>query len=294
MPLDPSKIKQRTQLRTFKHIQEKDTKNVVSMDDECEGQRSITSHRLAYPQNTSPQKIAPAAGLALVRESLSLSAPASEAGLTKCYEGEDFPAGKPRFAHGGRHDVCGAGWTHDRVIRHEGEDPECSYETSETRNGQKLFKAAERRARESASGKHHPRQKAEPWDEAIVKKMKARQQEDEWRRCLKKKSRVPSEAAQTQLTARTHATHATAVSIAPTSCSMVTAGLGLVEADRRHYGGNGALPYGKMCLPILPEDQRADRSVVSKIQEDEDYESVIGMCRTDRLARLLRVDGEKP
>jgi len=287
----PLRTKERPKKRALKAMVEQDTKKVVAHDDESEGQRNITSHRVAYPENPS-KEVAPAAGLVLPRDHISLSAPVSEAGPTNRYEGEDFPAGKGRFAHGGRHDMCGPGWTHDRVIRHEEDD--LSYDTDATRNGKKLYKAALRRARDIADGNTHARKQAEPWDEMIAKKMKAKLQEDEWRQCLKKRSQAKSQAAQTQLTARTDVTHTTAVS-AVTSCSMATAGFHNAEADRRKYNGNGALAYGRLCLPILPEDQRADRSVVScKIQGDEDYDSVIGMCRTDRLTRLLRVDGAKP
>lgn len=190
--------------------------------------------------------------------------------------------------------MCAPGWTHDRVITHKGEDPECSYETDQTRNSQKLYKAAVRKHRDKEAGKNHARSSFEPWDEAIAKKMKARLQEDEWRRCLKKRSRASSDAARTQLTSRTHATQTSAASMAPTSCSMVTAGLGNAEANHRSYGGNGVLAYGKLSLPVLPEDRqlKSTRSVVPEIQEDEDYESAIGMCRTDRLTRLLGVQNK--
>jgi hypothetical protein len=104
------------------------------------------------------------------------------------------------------------------VIRHEGDDNAPSYETSEKRNAEKLYKAAMKKTRDASLGKHHPKPQAEPWDEAIAMKMKSRQQEDEWRRCIRKRSRVPTEGAGTQLTARTPR------SVAATSCSMVTAG----------------------------------------------------------------------
>lgn len=291
-PSDASHQKRPTR-RVYPELLAKDTAGVVLRDDEGVGQREITWHRSAYPQEGfgTEKELAPAAGKALPRQPVSLSAPVSEAGPSKRYEGEDFPAGKPRFAYGGRHDVCGPGWTHDRVIRHEGEDNATSYETSETRNAEKLYKAAMKKTRDASLGKHRPKPQAEPWDEAVAMKIKSRQQEDEWRRCIRKRCRVPTEGGGTQLTART------ARSAAPTSCSMVTAGFCNVEEDRGKHTA-GILPYGKICLPLCPGDELTSaRSVVSHPpipEEEDDYASVIGMCRTDRLSRLLRTDGERP
>lgn len=297
--VDPSSMKMlKPKRRVFPELKQKDTSRVVVRDDESEGQRATTWHRSAFPENPTTTEPAPAAGLTRPRRPVSLSAPVSEAGPTKRYEGEDFPAGKPRFAYGDRHDLCGPGFTHDRVIRHEGEDQACSYETSEKRDAQKLYKATSRKIREASSGKHCPKPQPEPWDEAIAMKMKARQQEDEWRRCLKKRSGVPSQAARTQLTARSHLTNASAASMAPTSCSMVTAGFCNAEVDTRKHG-NGVMTYGKLQVPLFPGDELApvpEASIVSQSQapDEDDYHSAIGMCRTDRLSRLLRLDGEKP
>lgn len=290
-PLDPSLVKRIStcRRRAYPEIIGKDTACVMVRDDEDPGQREITWHRSAYPQEGAQEQLAPAAGLILPRQPFSLSAPVSEAGPSRQYGGQDDPAGKPRFAYGGRHDVCGPGFTHDRVIRHEGEGQGPSYETSEARNAKKLYKAAQKKNRDASLGKHHPRLQAEPWDEAIAIKMKARQQEDEWRRCIKKRARgAASEGAGTQLTART------ARSMVPTSCSMVTAGLCNNEADRSNYT-NGAVAYGKMLLPLCPEDVRSVvSSTIVAVPDEDDYKSVIGMCRTDRLSRMLRTDGERP
>merc|ERR1719235_1958258 len=135
-------MKQHPRRRVYPELLAKDTSGVVLRDDEGAGQREITWHRSAYPQAGfgSEREIAPAAGLTRPRQPVSLSAPVSEAGPSKRYQGEDFPAGKPRFAYGGRHDTCGPGWTHDRVIGHDGSDK--TYETSEGRNAAKLYKAA--------------------------------------------------------------------------------------------------------------------------------------------------------
>jgi len=292
-PLDPSQAKQKPRLRIYPELLAKDTSGVVVRDVECAGQRETTWHRSAFSSETACAKneLPPAAGLTKPRQPVSLSAPVSEAGPSKRYEGEDFPAGKPRFAYGERHDTCGPGWTHDRVIRHEGEDNAPSYETTEGRKAEKLYKAAMKKSRDAAIGKHHPKPQAEPWDEAIAMKMKARQQEDEWRRCIKKRGRVPTEGGGTQLTART------ARSAAATSCSMVTAGFCNAEEDGRKHG-IGVMTYGKIQLPLFPGDELTSaRSAVSQSLapvDEEDYKSAIGMCRTDRLSRLLRSDGERP
>lgn len=282
--VDPGGSKLTGGKKIYNELLGADTARVIVQDVEAKGQRENTWHRSAYPQEFPPEEGAPAAGKTRPRQSVSLSAPVSEAKASNCWERPDFPAGKPRFAYGDRHDLPGPGFTHDRVIGYDEPGKPCSYETSQSRDARKLYKAVMRKSREPSMGKHHPKPQAEPWDEAVAMKMKARNQEDEWRRCLKKRSRAPSEATRSKVT----------------SCSMVTAGLRKDDEDGRKHG-NGSMPYGKMNVPLFPGDeltpiQESARSVASQSQvpDEEDYMSAIGMCRTDRLSRLLRVNGERP
>lgn len=285
--------------RQFTQVTHRNTQHVVLRDEEFErgGGRvpPITSHRADYQSAEDMGYMGPppeTAGLARSSVQISLSAPVSEVGGSARYEGEDFPAGKPRWGFGGRHELC-PGFTHERVIGYAGEDDEPSYSTESQRSARKLYKATERRT-QAKEGKHFPKKQAQPWDESVALRMKARSQEDEWRRVLRKCARVPSEALRD---ARTEATHTTAVSAVPTSVSMMTAGLGCAYADARRHEAAQQYALGNMAVPLFPGDRKsvAGSSVHEALEAlpEEDYRSV-AMNRTDRLSHLLRVDGGRP